>query len=124
MKRKLLIVLALAALMIKAWCGTAAADDPAFITQPGDGCIFPEGETISVSWEVNFTPFKTEIVLDGQVLETLPLETYRTYSELFDETLFEAIDLKNCMEKRISEGGTSVASVEKQIAFVRKELDQ
>jgi len=60
----------------------------------------------------------------GQVLETLPLETYRMYSELFDETLYEAIDLKNCMEKRISEGGTSVASVEKQIAFVRKELDQ
>ena len=60
----------------------------------------------------------------GQVLETLPLETYRTYSELFDETLYEAIDLKNCMEKRISEGGTSVASVEKQIAFVRKELNQ
>ena len=60
----------------------------------------------------------------GQVLETLPLETYRTYSELFDDTLYEAIDLKNCMEKRISEGGTSVASVEKQIAFVRKELNQ
>ena len=60
----------------------------------------------------------------GQVLETLPLETYRTYSELFDETLYDAIDLKNCMEKRTSEGGTSVASVEKQIAFVRKELDQ
>ena len=45
-------------------------------------------------------------------------------SELFDDTLYEAIDLKNCMEKRISEGGTSVASVEKQIAFVRKELNQ
>ena len=60
----------------------------------------------------------------GQVLETLPLETYRTYSELFDETLYGAIDLKNCMEKRISEGGTSIASVEKQIAFVRKELNQ
>ena len=60
----------------------------------------------------------------GQVLETLPLETYRTYSELFDESLYEAIDLKTCMEKRISEGGTSAASVEKQIAFVRKELNQ
>ena len=65
-----------------------------------------------------------QCIESGQVLETLPLETYRTYSELFDETLYEAIDLKNCMEKRISEGGTSVASVEKQIAFVRKELDQ
>ncbi|MER2234843.1 MAG: argininosuccinate lyase [Candidatus Limivicinus sp.] len=58
----------------------------------------------------------------GQVLEKLPLETYREYSELFDESLYEAIDLRNCMEKRISEGGTSVASVEKQIAFVRREL--
>ena len=65
-----------------------------------------------------------QCIESGQVLETLPLETYRMYSELFDETLYEAIDLKNCMEKRISEGGTSVASVEKQIAFVRKELDQ
>ena len=59
----------------------------------------------------------------GQVLETLPLETYRIYSELFDETLYAAIDLRTCMEKRISEGGTSVASVEKQIALVRKELE-
>ena len=39
-----------------------------------------------------------------------------------DESLYEAIDLRNCMEKRISEGGTSVASVEKQIAYVRREL--
>ena len=58
----------------------------------------------------------------GQVLEKLPLETYREYSELFDESVYEAIDLRNCMERRISEGGTSVASVEKQIAFVRREL--
>ena len=58
----------------------------------------------------------------GQVLEKLPMETYREYSELFDESVYEAIDLRNCMERRISEGGTSVASVEKQIAFVRREL--
>ncbi|MBQ9664551.1 MAG: argininosuccinate lyase [Oscillospiraceae bacterium] len=60
---------------------------------------------------------------NGTVLEALPLETYRQYSEFFDEELYQAIDLKTCMEKRISEGGTSVASVEKQIAFVRKELE-
>ena len=56
------------------------------------------------------------------MLEKLPMETYREYSELFDESVYEAIDLRNCMERRISEGGTSVASVEKQIAFVRREL--
>ena len=60
---------------------------------------------------------------NGQVLETLPLETYRAYSELFDESLYGAVDLKACMEKRVSEGGTSAASVKKQIAFVRKELE-
>ena len=59
----------------------------------------------------------------GQVLETLPPETYKEYSELFDGDVYGAIDLKTCMEKRISEGGTSVGSVEKQIALVRKELE-
>ncbi len=58
----------------------------------------------------------------GTVLEKLPLETYRQYSELFEEDLYEAIDLKNCMEKRISEGGTSEASVRQQIAYVRSVL--
>ena len=59
---------------------------------------------------------------EGQVLETLPLETYREFSPLFDEDLYREIDLKTCVEKRISEGGTSEASVEKQIAYVRTVL--
>ena len=61
---------------------------------------------------------------EGCVLETLPLSRYREFSELFDEDLYAAIDLKACMEKRSSEGGTSVASVEKQIAAVRKILNE
>ncbi len=59
----------------------------------------------------------------GRVLETVPLEEYRQASELFDEDVFEAIDLRTCMEKRSSEGGTSVASVENQIAAVREVLN-
>ena len=58
----------------------------------------------------------------GTVLEELPLEVYKTYSELFAEDLYEDIDLAACVEKRISEGGTSVASVKAQIAFVRKSV--
>ena len=58
----------------------------------------------------------------GTVLEELPLETYRQFSELFEKDLYAEIDLMNCMEKRISEGGTSVASVEKQLAYVRGAL--
>ncbi len=60
----------------------------------------------------------------GQVLETLPPESYREFSELFDDDVYAAIDLKACMEKRISEGGTSASSVEKQIALVRKEIGE
>ena len=59
---------------------------------------------------------------EGQVLETLPLEVYQSFSALFEADLFTAIDLKVCVEKRLSEGGTSVASVEKQIAYVNEVL--
>ena len=58
----------------------------------------------------------------GTVLEELPLDTYKEYSPLFEEDVYIDIDLVTCVEKRISEGGTSVASVEKQIAYVREVL--
>lgn len=61
-------------------------------------------------------------IADGCVLETLPLETYRSYSELFDNDLYHDIDLTVCVEKRISEGGTSAASVDAQIAYVKEQL--
>ena len=63
-----------------------------------------------------------ECMEKGLVLETFPLEEYKKHSELFDEDVFEAVDLKACAEKRISEGGTSVLSVEKQIEAVRSQL--
>ncbi len=58
----------------------------------------------------------------GNVLETLPLDEYKSYSDLFEEDLYEAIDMENCVNKRTSEGGTCTASVEKQIADVRRQL--
>ncbi len=61
-------------------------------------------------------------IAEGKVLETLTPEEYKQFSPLFDEDLFEAIDLSACVAKRISEGGTSVESVEAQIAYVRNEL--
>ena len=56
------------------------------------------------------------------MLEDLPLDEYQQFSPLFDEELYEAIDLMGCVEKRISEGGTSVSSVEAQIAYVKEML--
>ena len=59
-------------------------------------------------------------IADGCVLETLPLDEYRKFSDLFDEDLYQDIDLNTCVEKRVSEGGTSAASVEEQIAYVKE----
>jgi len=63
-----------------------------------------------------------QCIREGLVLETLPLTEYQKYSDLFAEDLYNDIDLLTCVEKRISEGGTSVASVEAQIAYVKENL--
>ena len=59
-------------------------------------------------------------IAEGKVLETLNLDEYRSFSELFSEDLYEEISLETCVAKRISEGGTSVSSVEAQIAHVKE----
>ena len=58
-------------------------------------------------------------IADGCVLETLPLADYRSFSPLFDEDLYEAIDLNTCVQKRISVGGTSPESVKAQLKYVK-----
>jgi argininosuccinate lyase len=74
-------------------------------------------------------PFRSAYKISGQlvalciqqntVLEELPMETYLSFSDLFDEDLYQAIDLMNCVEKRISQGGTCTASVQAQIDYVK-----
>lgn len=51
----------------------------------------------------------------GETLETLSLETYKTFSDLFAQDLYAEISLETCVKKRISEGGTGPASVEQQL---------
>ncbi len=58
------------------------------------------------------------------VLEELPIETYKEYSDLFDTDLYNDIDLMTCVEKRISEGGTSIDSVKAQINYVKEILEK
>ena len=57
-------------------------------------------------------------VKNGKVLEELTLDEYRAFDDNFDEDLYAAIDLENCVEKRISKGGTGRASVLKQIEYI------
>ena len=56
------------------------------------------------------------------MLEDLSLEEYRQFDEAFEEDVYDAIDLDACVRRRISEGGTAVASVEKQIAYVTEKI--
>ena len=77
-------------------------------------------------------PFRSAYKIVGQivaeciekktVLDNLPLDAYKAHSDVFEEDLYHEISLETCVEKRISKGGTSVSSVEAQIAWVRKEL--
>ena len=52
----------------------------------------------------------------------MSLEEYKKYSDLFEEDLYNEISLETCVSKRISEGGTSVESVEKQIKIALESL--
>ncbi len=79
-------------------------------------------------------PFRSAYKISGQivkecldkglVLETLPLEEYKKYSDLFDDDLYNDISLKTCVEKRISLGGTSPKSVLEQIKLVKGYLEK
>ncbi len=64
-----------------------------------------------------------ECIAKGCVLDTLPMESYRAHTDLFENDLYEEISLETCVSKRISEGGTSVSSVEAQIAYVKGALE-
>ena len=54
----------------------------------------------------------------GKTLEELSLDELRTASDLFDEDVYEAIRLENCMALRASFGGPAVAETTRQIAVI------
>ena len=61
-------------------------------------------------------------VAEGKTLETLSLSEYKEFDSDFEEDLYAEIDLRNCAEKRISEGGTCVESIKKQLEYVKNYL--
>lgn len=62
-------------------------------------------------------------IADGITLESLSLEEYRELSPLFDEGVYSAIDLDNCVKRRTSEGGVAASSVEKQLEYIKNALE-
>ena len=64
-----------------------------------------------------------DCIREGQILENLPLERYQSYSPLFEQDLYEAIDLEICVSKRTSQGGTAPSQVEAQLKLLRQQLE-
>lgn len=57
-------------------------------------------------------------IAGGKTLETLSLSEYQTYSDLFENDLYEEISLETCVKKRVSEGGPGPDSVKEQLRYV------
>lgn len=51
----------------------------------------------------------------GLTLETLSIEDYKSVCDLFDEDVYNAINLEKCVNDRLAPGGPSSASVDEQI---------
>lgn len=79
-------------------------------------------------------PFRSAYKISGElvnwciennhVLENVPLNEYKKRLDLFDDDVYEAIDLKTCVEKRISAGGPGAASIERQLDYVKEKLGE
>ena len=57
-------------------------------------------------------------------LEELPLEDYKSFTELFEEDVYESLDLVRCVNERKVYGGPARQSVERQISIVKTFLSK
>ena len=48
----------------------------------------------------------------GKVLETLTLDEYKSFDKIFDQEVYEWVNLENCLKKRNSYGGAATADVQ------------
>ena len=60
----------------------------------------------------------------GCILEELPLDEYRQFSDLIEEDIYQRLELMTCVERRNSAGGTSPASVRRQIEYIRNAISK
>jgi len=59
-------------------------------------------------------------IANNKVLEEMTLAEYKEFDPQFEADVFEAIDLRRCVESRISAGGTNQASADEQIKYIQK----
>ena len=59
-------------------------------------------------------------IAENTTLEELSLDVFKSFSESFEEDVYDAIDLDNCVNRRTAYGGPSPESVKHQIELVRE----
>ena len=60
----------------------------------------------------------------GKTLEALTMQEYTDISPLFDEKIYDAVDLHNCLARRNSQGGTAPSQVAVQVEDLMKKLEE
>jgi argininosuccinate lyase len=60
-----------------------------------------------------------DCIAKGKVLEDLTIDEYKAYSDMFDEGVYNAISLLECVSKRTSQGGTAPSETQKQIDYAK-----
>ncbi len=65
----------------------------------------------------------SDCIAKDKTLEELTLDEFKGYSSLFQQDIYDAIDLIKCCEGRTSYGGPSEASVKHQIQLAAAQLD-
>lgn len=60
---------------------------------------------------------------NNKTLDEIDLDIYKDESDLFDEDIYQEIDIKKCVNERKSLGGPAKKEVERQIAFVLEKLN-
>ena len=59
----------------------------------------------------------------NKTLNEMSLEEYKSFSELFEEDIYESIDIINCVNKRNVIGGPAPEQVKKEIKRVKKLIE-
>lgn len=77
-------------------------------------------------------PFRDAYKITGQLvaeciskdltLETLPLDEYKKLSSIFENDVFDAINLETCVMERKLDGGPAPEAVRKQIEYTKQKL--
>lgn len=59
-----------------------------------------------------------------EVLESLSLDVFKSFDNIFDESVYEAIALETCVNNRNVDGGPSKEAVEKEIVLLKEKMEE